>query len=43
MPAAPAQKGYAEAAKPEAAVAAATVPAPQTTTVATYRRLFRRR
>lgn len=43
VPAAPVQKGYAEAAKPEAAVVAATAPAPQTTTVATYRRLFRRR
>ena len=43
VPAAPAQKGYAIAPKPEATVAAATAAAPQTTTVATYRRFGRRR
>lgn len=40
LPTGPAQKGYAtsEAPKPEAAVAAAATPAPQATTVASYRR-----
>jgi len=44
LPAGPAQKGYAtnEATKPEAAVAAAATPAPQTNAVA-FRRFGRRR